>query len=154
MTLLDALMINEPSRCPYEHRCDKATRPPAVCQVSKPVSSTHRLSAPGCCTQPTPLCTALGNTSHSSSGTAQWRPSFDLTARASLVPAVNHPGPQDILPFLYATATPGEPRSVLSSIEAFSEHYPMYIVGKEKANLLRAVVAAAAPRLVVEVGGV
>ncbi|MEW5317187.1 MAG: hypothetical protein WDW38_008512 [Sanguina aurantia] len=95
---------------------------------------------------------ALGNTSHSSSGTAQWRPSFDLTARASLVPAVNHPGPQDILPFLYATATPGEPRSVLSSIEAFSEHYPMYIVGKEKANLLRAVVAAAAPRLVVEVG--
>ena len=60
--------------------------------------------------------------------------------------------PADILPYLRAHAAQGDASAVLSALEAFSTHYPMYTLGAEKGALLESLVAAAKPRTALEVG--
>lgn len=60
--------------------------------------------------------------------------------------------PADILPYLRAHAAQGDASAVLSALEAFSTHYPMYTLGAEKGALLESLVAAAKPRTALEIG--
>ncbi|KAI3428022.1 hypothetical protein D9Q98_006408 [Chlorella vulgaris] len=60
--------------------------------------------------------------------------------------------PSDILPYLRATANPGDIDSVLSAIDRFAGFYPMYRCGPEKGAILESLVARQRPQLALELG--
>lgn len=63
-------------------------------------------------------------------GTASPSTSISTSASASFYTQWPYVVPGDILPFLRATATPGDVDSVLAAIDVFAAHYPMYRWGE------------------------
>lgn len=50
----------------------------------------------------------------------------DESSKASFYAEWPYVSPSDILPYLRATATPGDVDSVLAAIDRFAQYYPMY----------------------------
>ena len=53
--------------------------------------------------------------------------------------------PQDILPYIYATAKEGAVDEILRAMDEFGRHYPMYKLGDEKGDILEAELAKIPP---------
>lgn len=49
--------------------------------------------------------------------------------------------PQDILPYIYATAKEGQVDQILKAMDEFGRHYPMYKLGDEKGEILEKEIA-------------
>ena len=60
--------------------------------------------------------------------------------------------PSDIIPFVEANATRGDPASVLKAYDLWREYYPQYSLGNEKTAKYAEVLRARDPMTVVEIG--
>ncbi|KIZ04830.1 Catechol O-methyltransferase [Monoraphidium neglectum] len=60
--------------------------------------------------------------------------------------------PSDILPWVRAKAAPGDAAAVLSALDEWATHYPMYAIGAEKGAMLDQVLSDLRPQVALEIG--
>lgn len=101
-----------------------------------------------------PLVSAVANVGVSShaNAAAEIATSKQFAKDPSFYARWQYAQPSDIVPFVLATATAGDPQSVLTAMDEFGRYYPMYKLGDEKGAMLAKLVRDRNPIRCVEVG--